>query len=179
MTMRPYAISAVVALALGVAGCGPTPYEPAASPSDTGYLTEQLSEDRYRVSFEGNADTERETVETYLLYRAAEVAAKTGHPYFAVVEGEMEREVEVNRYMTMPGFYGYGARLYGPGFYGGFPYYTTSGYTPGPAVATTDSYEAMATVEVLEARPDGRRPVFETQRVLRTLGPQIERPDAG
>lgn len=164
----------IVGITLLGAGCGPTEYKAAGPLDETGYQTTQLTDDRYLVSFEGNAETSRQRVETYLLYRAAEVAAQTGHPYFALVEEETEREVELNTYYTSPGFYGYGPGLgFNRGF-GGFPYYTTFGYGPGPVVSASDSYEAYATVEMLNERPADRPDVFETSNVIRTLAPQIE-----
>ena len=170
--------AAAFAAAMVVGACaGPTTYRQADSPTDEGYRTTQLSENRYRVSFDGNAVTSRETVESYLLFRAAELAQRTGHPYFAVVDDETERQVDVERYYSAPGFYGYGPRLgYGPGF-AGFPYYSTlPGYWPRPQVVTRDSYEAFATIEMLDARPADRDDVFDASKVTATLGPQVEFP---
>ena len=98
-----------------VAACGPTEYGPASSLSDTGHTTSQVADDRYVVRFEGNAATSRERVEVYLLYRVAQVAEQTGHPYFAIVGEETEREIETH--YTAPGFYGHGPFRY--------PYYST------------------------------------------------------
>jgi len=168
----------LLALVLLAAGCGPTAYGPVGPFGETGYQTTRLSADRYLVSFEGNAQTSRQTVETYLLYRAAEVAEQTGHPYFALVESETEREVDVDAYYTTPGFYGFGRGVgFGPRFTA-FPYYATFGNGPGPSVATSDSYEAYATVEMFEERPPGRTDVFDTSAVIGTLRPEIE-PEAG
>ena len=51
----------------------PTPYGPAVSPNGDGYTTQQIESNRFRVSFKGNSLTTRQTVDTYMLYRAAEV----------------------------------------------------------------------------------------------------------
>lgn len=148
-----------------VAACGPTDYGPASSLSDTGYQTAQVANDRYVVRFEGNEATSRERVETYLLYRVAQVAEQTGHPYFAIVSEETDREIET--YFTAPGFYGYGPFRY--------PYYSTYSYSSvGAPVSTTDSYEAAAAVEMLESRPQGREDVMATQEVLDALRPHID-----
>lgn len=170
--------AATAALAALLAACaGPTDYRPASGPADTGYAVTQVAADRYLVRFEGNAATARQTVETYMLYRAAELADRTGHPYFAIVEDETEREVDVDVYSAGPGFYGYGAG-FGIGPNWGYPYYGTWGVAgPDPMVTTTDSYTAFATVEMLDSRPEGRRDVFTTQEVLTTLRPQIDFPE--
>lgn len=172
--IRPL-LAAGLAGAFALGACGPTEYEPAASPSDTGYEATQLAEGRYLVSFEGNAATSRERVETYLLYRAAQLAEEQGSPYFEIVEGDTEREVDVNPYYTQPGLYGYG-----PGFgwgagYVGAPYTTVSPYAAN--AMTTDSYEAYATVELLDQATADRPGVLETSTVISTLRPRIERPD--
>ena len=99
------AAGATALLAL-VAACGPAEYQRAAEPGDVGYRTTQLAEDRFLVSFQGDPATSRQTVETYLLYRAAEVADRQGHPYFVIVNRETDRDVDVRSYYTAPGFYG-------------------------------------------------------------------------
>ena len=173
-------LAGATALAALAAGCGPTPYGPAASLGGAGYETTQLTQNRYLVSFEGNAATSRQRVETYMLFRAAEVAAQTGHPYFAIVRQDTERDVDVNVFHASPGLYGHGPRRgRGFGIRGGFgfPYYSSVGYGLGPTVTTTDSYEAYATVEMLNAPPSGRTDVFETQDVISTLTPQVRRPE--
>ncbi len=158
------------------AGCGPTPYQPAAALGGTGYETTRLTHDRYLVNFEGNAATSRQRVETDMLFRAAEVAARTGRPYFAIVRQDTERDVDLDVLYSSPGLYGYGHGFgIGTGF--GFPYYTSVGYGLGPTVTTSDAYEAFATVEMLDARPAGRPDVFETQDVLSTLAPLVQRPE--
>jgi hypothetical protein len=41
--------------------------------SSRGYSEQQIENNRFRVQFAGNSLTDRKTVETYLLYRAAEL----------------------------------------------------------------------------------------------------------
>lgn len=185
---RWFAIGSVVVLA---ACAGPTPYEPTEGPTDqTGYASAQVGEDRFRVRFEGNEVTSRETVETYLLYRAAEVAQREGAEWFQIVSEETDRDVDVNTYYTPAGFYGYGSTL-GVGV-GGFPYYGAMPYGMGfgyggvgpyagagvgvgaPAVRATDSYEAYVLIELHDQRPPAQN-VFNTQQIMERLGPKIDR----
>ena len=73
----------VAAAALVLAGCETaTPYHPSTEPGAAGYSDEQLTANRYRVTFTGNSATPRETVEDYLLLRSAEVTLKAGYHYF-------------------------------------------------------------------------------------------------
>src|SRR5918996_1786794 len=88
----------VVAVALGLSACAvqPTPYQPL---NDAGGYTEQQIDDAtWRVRFTGNADTPRETVENYLLYRAAEITLAGGYDKFAVLNQEVERTVRYRAY---------------------------------------------------------------------------------
>jgi len=67
-------------------GCATaTPYQ-AAVKGSKGYTEQQIESDRWQVSFSGNSLTERQTVETYLLYRAAELTNQQGYDYFRVVQ---------------------------------------------------------------------------------------------
>ncbi|NWG44984.1 MAG: hypothetical protein HXY25_00355 [Alphaproteobacteria bacterium] len=150
--------------ALALAACaGPTPYRAAEGPADTGYTSAQVNPNLYRITFEGNEQTDRRTVETYLLYRAAQVTDNTGHDWFAISDRRLEKDVDLDvytSYRTAPGFYGYNLG-YGVGTY---PYYSTFPYgaspyataTPVPRVDADTSYRAVAYIEVYEARPEGQ-----------------------
>src|SRR6478752_1827617 len=92
-------------------GCmQPTPYQPRLQGQDTGYTDRALTQNRYRVTFTGNSVTPRETVESYLLLRAAEVARAAGYASFMFDT----RNTKANHsYQTVP----YGPDPYwGPGF---------------------------------------------------------------
>jgi hypothetical protein len=88
----PLASPLAVALVLLLAACAaaPTPYQ--AAQSGFGYSEQQIEENRYRVSFAGNSATSRQTVEDYLLYRAAELTVQTGHDWFEVVDRNVVQE---------------------------------------------------------------------------------------
>ena len=69
---------AMVGLLVAVAGCAqPTPY--AAQSHDQGYSETQIDANRWHVTFRGNSVTPKQTVEDYLLYRAAELTAAHGY----------------------------------------------------------------------------------------------------
>jgi hypothetical protein len=91
--MRRLAASALVlGLGLLLAACagGPTPYQQAQD--GYGYSEQQIEDNRYRISFAGNSATSRQTVEDYLLYRAAELTVQTGHDWFEVVDRNTVQE---------------------------------------------------------------------------------------
>lgn len=97
---RP-ALAVLLTLALAACAASPTPYQLAGE--EGGYADQQIESDRYRVSFEGNAATSRETVENYALYRAAELTLASGNDYFKVVSKEVEPIIGGVRGVT-PGF---------------------------------------------------------------------------
>ena len=75
----------VVLAALALAACATaTPYQPAARNGDYGYVERKIEDNRYTIQFNGNSITERETVESYLLFRAAELTLQHGFDYFVV-----------------------------------------------------------------------------------------------
>jgi hypothetical protein len=80
---RPAAPALVLGLLIAACAGGPTPYQQAQD--GYGYSEQRFEENRYRVSFAGNSATSRQTVEDFLLYRAAELTVQTGHDWFEVV----------------------------------------------------------------------------------------------
>ena len=72
----------ILAAGLLTACMGPTPYQPRLEGQSTGYTDRALTQNRYRVTFTGNSATPRETVESYLLLRAAEVTRAAGYASF-------------------------------------------------------------------------------------------------
>lgn len=84
----------LLALAVGLlAGCATQTAYQAAGPGTEGYgYHEQTIEpNRVRISFRGNSLTDRETVDTYLLYRAAELTLQQGKDYFVIADRQTER----------------------------------------------------------------------------------------
>ncbi len=90
LSWLPFRTASAALLLTTLAACAtaPTPYQ--AVNDEGGYTDQQLESDRYRVKFEGNEATPRETVEDFALYRAAELTLQTGNDYFKVVSKEVE-----------------------------------------------------------------------------------------
>lgn len=170
-------VVAVLVLAGGVAGCaGPTSYHPAED--GRGYAEQALEADRYRVTFSGNSLTSRETVENYLLYRAAEVTLAQGYDHFVVVDQDTERHTTYRSTFSGVGGYG-GYGLYGP-LYG--PYYAPY-YGPGAggiASASSwprDSYTAYANIVMRRgAKPADDANAYDARAVIEEIGPTVTRP---
>jgi hypothetical protein len=76
---------ASLCLGLLLAGCvtGPAPYQAKTEDTSSGYTDQQLAQNRYRVTYTGTNSTPRAVVETYLLFRAAQVTQAAGFAAFA------------------------------------------------------------------------------------------------
>lgn len=112
----------VAASTLTLVACATaTPYQEASKPGGfDGFSQKFLENDRARISFGGNSLTDRETVESYLLYRAAEVAVEKGYETFTLQEQDTEKN---SRTSVTPGFGGssvydpfFGYSFFRPGF---------------------------------------------------------------
>ena len=165
LSMGAHAVVLLLALAGLLAGCGqPTPYQPAAD--GYGYSEQQIEENRYRVTFAGNDLTAADTVQNYLLYRAAELTLDRGYDYFTVVDRNLDRSTA---------YWGTGDTHLGSG------YFTRHGNYVGGLGFTTyaarpiDSYTAYADVVMFEGeKPGGEVNAYDARSVLRQLGPSIE-----
>jgi len=163
-------------VALGLAGCmTPTPYAPRLEGQATGYTDRALAQNRYRITFTGNTATPRETVETYLLLRAAEVARAAGstHFMFDTRNTRANTTVQTVPYGPPPDpFWGRPRYGYWGGWGGwGFP------YEPMHDVVVRTNYEAYAEIVLLTADQAAREPrALSAADVISRLGPDAVPP---
>ena len=168
--MMPRKSIILMALALALAACVmSTPYAPI--DGQYGYSEQRIEADRYRVVFNGDASTPRETVENYLLFRAAELTVQQSYDYFIVVE--QETEATTTYQTTVPityGHYPYGVHR--------FPYYAY-GYSWSYEASTRERrrYEAAAYIVMRAGEKPADDPMaYDAREVMRNLGSLIERP---
>lgn len=182
--LRPLLAAALGAALLGACTTA-TPYQPLGTPgtgASGGFAEVQLASDRFRVTFAGNSMTSRERVETYLLYRAAELTAQRGFDSFTIVDRATDRNVETRVYRDPfavgPYRYwrpywryrgaGWGWRRWDPWF--GDPFWADS-----VDVSTVQRFEASAEIVMFHGnRADEKS--FNAREVLANLGPTIELP---
>jgi len=193
---RKAVLAAVATGGLLVAGCATeTTYRPATGQgfNRTGFSDRQIEPDRFLVSFAGNSVTERDTVERYLFFRAAELTLQRGYDYFVMADRDTNLQ---SRTYSTPGFgsgFGYGGfggywgpswRYYGRGFggynrgFGWSPWYGGGfGAFNDFDVRTVDRYEATAEV-VMRRGPIPRDNIraFDARRVVETVGPTVVLP---
>lgn len=167
-------IAACLGLALALAGCATaTPYAPRQQGSVTGYTDRELAPGRWRVTFTGNSVTPRETVEDYLLLRAAEVTLANGATHFLFDTRDTRAQTRVYADPIGPGDYWGG---FGPGFRGGYwGFRPRWGYDPfGPPVmiSSTTRYEAYAEIVLLRpGQEQTERRAVDARAVIANLRP--------
>lgn len=168
----------LIAGALLAACATPTPYQQAgqAGGSVYGYTEQAIERDRYRITFAGNSLTQRETVETYLLYRAAELTRERGYNHFTVVQRATDEDTRTWGGDPFYSRFYVDYRYYHPryGWYGWHdPFWDDRRYHE------TTRYEATAEI-VMGRRPSGDDANdFNAGEVLQNLGPDIVRPEVG
>ena len=202
--VRKLMLATVASGALLLGACvSETTYHPATGRgfNSEGFSERQVEQNRFLVSFAGNSSTPRDTVERYLLFRAAEITLQSGGDYFVMANRDTDLQ---SRTYTTPGFgpgWGYGGfggywgpswRYYGRGRafgYGGFGggYGGGFGWSPWYGggfgafndfdIETVQRYEATAEIVV------GRGPIprdnvraFDAHQVVERIGPTVVMP---
>ena len=148
---------------LALAACATaTPYQPLSG--DTGYTEQRLEANRYRVSFAGNSSTPRETVETYLLYRAAELTLDNQYDWFTLSARDTEAAPAKSGFS-----FGIG------GFSGGS--HSGVGLGVGTGTPRTPEYSNSAEVVMYKGtKPDNDPHAYNARELQANLAPRIVRP---
>ena len=191
---RKAVVAALAASTLMVAGCATeTTYRPATGQgfNRTGYSDRQVEPDRFLVSFAGNSVTSRDTVERYLLFRAAELTLQNGYDYF--VMADRDTDLQSRTYSTPGGFnrgFGYGGfggywgpswRYYGRGFgWRSWDPWFGGGFGPWGNdfdIRTIDRYEATAEIVMRKGPiPKDNLRAFNARAVVDSIGPSVVLP---
>lgn len=171
--MRMFLLAALAAL---TAACAtPTPYQSAAAGDTYGFQEQQIESNRVRITFRGNSLTDRTTVETYLLYRAAEVTLEHGKDYFIVAS----RDTEEHRQLmgTRSPRFAFDYWYFSPR-HGWSPWYDPFWDDP-ISYREVSRYEAVAEIAMFNGRkPENDPDAFDAREVQSNLQGQIVRPPA-
>jgi len=175
--MRMLALAAVAGLLAACASAGPTPYQPS-NTARYGFQEQQIEENRLRITFRGNTLTDRETVETYLLYRAAELTLQNGKDYFVVVTRDTEEHSRLQGDSFGRSRYGFAYYAYRPRF-GWSPWYDPFWDEPTRYREVT-RYEAVAEIAMFNGqKPANDASAFSAREVQANLQGRVVRPPAG
>lgn len=156
---------ALAALAtVGLAACATTtPYQPLKD--GQGYAEQKIESNRYKVTFSGNSSTSKQTVENYLLFRAAEVTLANGYDYFVVADRDTESDTRYSQ--SYNGFGGFG--------YGWYPR-SSVGFGASTAIPSTE-YEAQASILVFKGKkPETETKAYDAREVKQNLETLVLRP---
>lgn len=190
-----------ISLAVLSACATATPYQPASEPGAyDGFTQTMIENDRARISFAGNSLTKRDTVENYLLYRAAEATLERGFDWFALQERDTEAKTRtrVTNYGSFyDPYFGYSffrprygwsrnyrfsrfrgfRRARGFGFRGFYdPFYDP--FFDDFDVREITKYRATAEVRFGNGpKPQGQDNAFDARQVIDNLGSEIRLPE--
>ena len=173
--VRRAGVCATLLIAVSLAACAaPTPYQSA--DNGKGFTDQALETNRFRVSFTANSRTPRQTVENYLLYRAAEITLENGKDYFVVVEKDTERLVNFQPSLWESPYRRAHIRHFRR--HHTFPRFHDSLFSGYPVRRPITSYQAMATILIFAGeKPSDALDAYAARDVADNLGPLIVRPD--
>lgn len=164
MTSTTRLPSALLATLLLAACASVTPYQPLHN--GVGYSDQKLESNRFRVSFDGNSSTPRETVENYVLYRVAEVTLANGYDYFTVATQSTDAELKST-----------GSRF---GFsFGGFGFGRNGGVGVGVGTGSDiyTEYQGSADVTMYRGKkPENDAHAYDAREIQTNLESTITRP---
>jgi len=166
-----------------------TPYQPnlPRQKASGGYSEQRLEPNRWRVTFAGNSLTSRETVESYLLFRAAELTQAQGYDWFAIADRRTDKQTR--SYLQTDPFYGswYGSHFghFAPTwrYHGGHGWSTWHPHMGSPFFASRIDVQTIqkfeATAEIVMGRgaePADDPTAFDARAVQENLRPRILSP---
>lgn len=170
MSVKLSLAAAVFALGLGACSSGPTPYQ-RGDGWERGYADTRIETNRYRISFKGNSLTSKETVENYLLFRAAELTVQNGYDTFTIVSRDTDKDRRVSSAPRMSIMtFSYFVPRYG-WVYDYQPYWTDGDYRE------VTRYEASAEILMSKGPKSSDPNAFDARDVVSNLGRQISRPE--
>jgi hypothetical protein len=181
------AIAAVAALApVCAASAQEAPYQSKRDGGGVGYAQQKLDDNRWLVKYAGDRDTPAETVETYLLFRAAELTIKKGGDWFETSDSRTALKTVVPdrvRPESKVGLdYGWGWRPHWRFFNVDHVVKSDTGISGkasvpirGPSHPASKRFVASAEITIGKGpAPEGRR-VFDARKLQAELGPSIQR----
>jgi hypothetical protein len=172
MAMRR--VIAMAAAALLAACATATLYQPAHK-GGFGFSETRIESNRYTLSFSGNSLTERDEVEAYLLYRAAELTVQGGFDHFIVTTRAVDpnRKIYATPRTAFAPFYAY----YSPRW-GWRPWYDP--FWTDQTISEVTRYTANAEIVMVKGpKPAANPSAFDARDVLANLQAKVRLPPPG
>ena len=162
MDQRKWFVAWLVGVAAATLTACAARYQPKGFWGD-GYASAQLDANTFLVEYTAGPSASRLTVQSYLLYRCAELTLEMGYDYFVIVGGKGDQRTVV----TSPGGFGGFATTPGSMVYGPW------GHLPGQTVTFSDD-GAIAMIKLFRGEKPADNPAaFSGRELLSTLGTQI------
>ncbi len=156
-------------------GCqSSTPYKSAMREGHKfGFKNKKVSDGLYRVTFKGNEHTTRAQAETYMTYRAAELAKNQGYKYFEFVKRTDKKVLDFDANYAASSFdYPYVNGWSTIGQYR-YPYYTSGfswSYNPQLiSVDTNERYTAIGYVRMHKKSENSSQDLLRADQVIVAL----------
>jgi hypothetical protein len=171
--MRLLVMAAMAAL---LAACATaTPYQASMGQAGYGFTEQAIESNRLRITFRGNTLTDRDTVETYLLYRAAELTVERGFDHFIIADRGTDADRRLQGVGSNLHRYPFGYRYFHPAW-GWSPWYDPFWDAPDSYREVT-RYEAAAEIAMFRgAKPADNPNAFDARDVMSNLAARIARP---
>jgi hypothetical protein len=137
-----------------------------------GYSDSRLDSNTVRVSFYGNGNTARESVENDMLYRCAEVTIQDGFDYFVIVTGDITPTYSSFR---TPGIYNQYTNT-NMNFYGnnGYASSTTTGYYQPGQTFNIRKFESTVLIKMFNGKkPAGLSNAYDAHELIAYMKPQV------
>ncbi len=154
-----------------------TPYAPVGT-SGYGFTEKRIEQNRVSISFKGNSLTDRETVEDYLIFHAAELTLEGGYDHFIVATRLTDPKKTYSSLGSPAGFY----RWYPDYYYFSPRFGWRSRWDPfwdDLNVREVTRYEASAEIAMFKGpKPAGDANAFDARDVKSNLEAKIVRPVA-
>ncbi len=154
-----------------------TPYQPAAT-DRYGFHEQQIEANRVRISFRGNSLTDRDTVESYLLFRAAELTLANGKDYFVVANRDTEEHSRLQSLGPAHSRFAFDYWYFSPRR--GWRAWGDPFWDEPMNYREITRYEAIAEIAMFTgAKPAADANAFDAREVQANLQGRIVRPPAG
>lgn len=128
-----------------------------------GYSDVQLDRNTFKVSFSGNGYTGRSRVESYLLYRCAELTAQQGYDYFVILDGGTDSD---RMYYQTQGTYS------GTTTFSGRTAYSRGAYTPGMNIPIT-RHSGTVTIKMYQGQKPDVAGAYQAKEIMGYLRKQF------